>query len=64
MGTRQHFGYDPEQAGEQAAQDVAEGDITPEEVADKYGEAKAADAGDDFKKGYAKGAQKTFDKNE
>jgi hypothetical protein len=63
MTAKQHFGYSPQDAGEKAAKDVADGKISPKDVADQYGAAKAADAGDDFKKGYAKGAKRTFDKN-
>jgi hypothetical protein len=56
----QHFGYDPEKAGEEAAEGIADGKITKEELIVKYKEAKASDQGEEFKKGYAKGAEKTF----
>lgn len=57
---KQHFGYDPEKAGEKAAQDIADGKITKEKLIERYKDAKSGDQGEDFKKGYAKGAEKVF----
>ena len=58
--TRLHYGYDAEKAGEDAAEDIADGKITKEELIEKYKDAKASDQGEKFKKGYAKGAERTF----
>ncbi len=63
MSGKEHFGYNQEQAGEKAAKDVAEGKISPKDVGEKYQTAKDTGGGEKFKEGYAKGAQKTFDKN-
>lgn len=43
-------------AGEEAAKKVAEGKTSVEELKDEYATAKEAGFGEDFKKGYAKGA--------
>lgn len=56
----QHYGYDPEKEGEKAAEDIADGKITKEELKEMYKDAKFREQGEDFKKGYAKGAEKTF----
>ncbi|MBE9594657.1 MAG: hypothetical protein IMF19_14395 [Proteobacteria bacterium] len=52
--------YNPEKDGEEAAEDIAEGEITKEELIEKYKDAKFRGQGEAFKKGYAKGAEKTF----
>ena len=58
----EHFGHDPAKAGEKAARDVADGKITRKELRDKYQQAKDIGYGDDFKQGYAKGADRVFNR--
>ena len=52
--------YDPKKDGEKAAEDIADGKITKEELMEQYKDAKFRGQGEEFKEGYAKGAEKTF----
>ena len=54
----EHFGHDPEKAGEKAADDLVSGKITKEQFKEMYADAKFRGDGEAFKKGYAKGADK------
>lgn len=47
------FGYQGRREGAQAAKDLLEGKITKEEFREKYGLAKDAGQGEEFKEGYA-----------
>jgi hypothetical protein len=60
---REHFGYGAEEQGEQAAKDVASGKTSTDDLKDQYQQAKDIGQGDDFKKGYAQGADKVFKEN-
>ncbi|MCP4363725.1 MAG: hypothetical protein GY800_00250 [Planctomycetes bacterium] len=57
----EHFGHDPKEAGKKAAKDISEGKISKDELKEKYKDAKFRGQGDDFKKGYAEGADEVFD---
>lgn len=58
MGTpRQHFGHDPKAAGRRTAEQLAAGEITAEEAKQRYKDAKDIGYGDEYREGFAEGAE-------
>lgn len=51
-----HFGHDPQAAGQRAAEEVAAGRMTTDELKERYKEAKDMGYGEEFQAGYAEGA--------
>lgn len=61
MGDQAGFGYDGEREGEHAARELIEGRISKEELRERYGLAKDAGQGEEFRRGYSRGTQETLE---
>lgn len=55
--SRKHFGHDPAKAGKKAGKQMREGKISKDELKKRYQEAKDIGYGEEFKTGYAEGAE-------